>query len=889
MPGQGGSKRQECGDVATRALEHTSTPVLVVDGSGRAVMVNPAARELVGMTVEAPLPADPVWVLFSDASGLRTAVEAALSGERAVTCDLSMDANDARRAFRFRWDPLPPDSRDDARAVGVASDVVAEVAERERADHAVAIGEQRIRALLRVLPDLMFRMDGEGRFLELYAEHDEMLYVSANEVVGHTLAELLPEPVASESLACVKRALATGTLQCHEYSLPVAPGHRYFEARHIAIEASNEVLAIVRDVTDRRFAEEALRHSERQYRMLMDRASDAIVITDEAGHLLSVNRQACRLLGRAEDELRALSIPDFVPDDQREAALDYVASLRDGEPHRVERRLRHRDGHFVDVEVSIKLLPDGRVQGILRDITERKRAEEALKSSEESFRQLIERSPNVIVVHRDGVVQWVNEACAKTFGVPPSEMIGRPVLDLVHPEDRAMVADRIRIQERTGEPVPAVEERFVHADGSIRYGEVVALPLAFRGMPSHIVIAHDITERKQAEAERRRLEAKILHAQKLESLGVLAGGIAHDFNNLLMGVLGNASLALVDLETGSAARECVQRIEIAAHRAADLTKQLLAYSGRGRFVVEPLNLSTVVQEMVHLLQTVISKKATLRLDFADNLPAIHADATQIRQVIMNLITNASDALGDGGGHIVLRTGVMQVDAGYLAGMYFEEDLEPGVLVFVEVSDTGCGMDADTRDKIFDPFFTTKFTGRGLGLAAVVGIVRGHRGAIKLYSEPGRGTCFKILFPRASASSPSKVPPADRIEAWQGSGGILVVDDEETVRSVARLVLERHGFAVMMATDGKEAVDAYRLQPDTIDLVILDMTMPRMGGEEAFRELRKINPDLRILLSSGYNEQETVHRFTGRSHAGFIQKPYTPTDLIERVRSILEGS
>lgn len=745
-------------------------------------------------------------------------------------------------------------------------------------------GEARSQALLRLMPDLMFRMDGHGRFLEFYAANEHLLFAPPDQIIGRTVRELLPEPIATLSMDCVARTLETGTVQLIEYSLPVAPGHRYFEARHVAM-GSNEILAIVRDITTRKTAEEGLRASERQYRMLMERASDAILITDTAGRFLAVNHQACRMLGRSESELLSLGVADLIPEDERPKIAEYLAALREGEPIRVERTIRHLDGHELEVDVSANLMPDGRIQGIVRDVTMRKRAEEALRKSEESFRLLIERSPDLVAVHREGRVVWVNESCARSFRTTRDNLVGRKVLDLVHPDDRELVSDRIRRQQQLGEPMPAMEERFVRDDGSTWYAEVVAIPLDFQGVPSSIVIAHDVTERKQAEEERRALETRIQHAQKLQSLGVLAGGIAHDFNNLLMGVLGNASLALVDLPLESPVRENLQRIETAARRAADLTKQLLAYSGRGRFLVQPLDLSKVVEEMVHLLKTVISKRAILRLDFRPNLPRVEADATQIRQVIMNLITNASDALGDRDGVIMVRTAVMNVGSEYLASTYLDDELEVGEYVVLEVSDTGTGMDRSTMDRIFDPFFTTKFTGRGLGLAAVLGIVRGHHGAIKVYSEPGHGTCFKVLLRPTERTAPAS-SPSPEMESWTGHGAILVVDDEETVRTVARLVLERQGFTVMTAEDGLQAIDVVRKHPREIRLVVLDMTMPRMSGEETFRILRSENPDVRILLSSGYNEQEAVDRFAGRGLSGFIQKPYTPAELLEHVARIL---
>ena len=305
----------------------------------------------------------------------------------------------------------------------------------------------------------------------------------------------------------------------------------------------------------------------------------------------------------------------------------------------------------------------------------------------------------------------------------------------------------------------------------------------------------DISERKRAEEERKRHEVQMQHSQKLESLGVLAGGIAHDFNNLLVGILGNAGLALMELAPESPVRRTVQNIEVAALQTAELTKQLLAYSGKGKFHVQPLNLSRLVEEITHLLKFSISKKAVLRTRLASDLPTIEADASQIQQVIMNLIINASEALGDKVGDIIASTGVVRADRAYLADTLLDDHLPEGRYVYLEVTDTGCGMDKETRSRIFDPFFTTKFTGRGLGLAATLGIVRGHNGAIRLYSEPGQGTAFKVIFPSSEQAASAIEQSPEALEEWHGAGTILIVDDEEGVRFVASKALEKAGFTV----------------------------------------------------------------------------------------------
>lgn len=390
--------------------------------------------------------------------------------------------------------------------------------------------------------------------------------------------------------------------------------------------------------------------------------------------------------------------------------------------------------------------------------------------------------------------------------------------------------------------------------------------------------ARHITERKLAEEERRIMENQLLQAQKLESLGVLAGGIAHDFNNILMAIIGNADLALMRINPESPIVENLRRIEEAAARAADLAKQMLAYSGRGKFVVEHLDMNRLLEEMLHMLDASVSKKAILRLNLYRPLPTVEADATQMRQIIMHLVINASEAIGDRSGVISITTGCMDCDKNYLKDMWLEENLTEGLYVTLEFADNGCGMDKDTMAKIFDPFFSTKFVGRGLGMAAVLGIVRGHKGAIKVYSEPGKGTTLKILLP--ASGKPAEIFNVESCkDDRQGSGTVLLVDDEETVLAVGTEMLRVLGLQVITASDGIQALEQFKSNPD-IDLVILDLTMPRMDGERCFSELRQLKPDIKVIMSSGYNEQEVTEKFEGKGLTGFIQKPYKLSMLQE---------
>ncbi len=395
----------------------------------------------------------------------------------------------------------------------------------------------------------------------------------------------------------------------------------------------------------------------------------------------------------------------------------------------------------------------------------------------------------------------------------------------------------------------------------------------------------DVTERLLAEREQIQLEARMQQAQKLESLGVLAGGIAHDFNNLLSGILGSIDLASSELIPESSlslsltlAREC-------AERASVLCDQLLAYSGRGRFVVNPMSLTTLVEELRPLLEVSVVNKPRLTFELEPNLPLVDIDAAQIRQVILNMVMNAAEATPSGTGHVMVRSSVADMGREELSTCILGDDLPPGRYVALEVVDNGCGMDQTTLSRIFEPFFTTKFAGRGLGLPALLGIVRGHRGAIQVVSNEGHGSVFRVLLPinRRRSSMASAASPT----WWHGRGCILFADDEPPVRTVGRRILERLGFHVVLAQNGRMAIDEFARRADEISLVILDLTMPEMTGDQALTEIRRLRPQVPIVLTSGFGEEEVLERLSNVTIDGFLKKPFRVEDFSNLVRTVLE--
>jgi PAS domain S-box-containing protein len=523
-----------------------------------------------------------------------------------------------------------------------------------------------------------------------------------------------------------------------------------------------------------------------------------------------------------------------------------------------------------------------------------KKSEDALRQSEEKFSAFTNQSTDSIgVADVQGNYTYVNPAFCRLVGYSENELMAMTVFDVTSDsQDKATFAKSKG--SGVGTPIHVVLKR---KDGTDFLAEVVGTNIKYGEEQCVLGVVRDITEREQAEQEKLSLERQVQHAQKLESLGLLAGGIAHDFNNLLTAILGNADLALDELPDDSPARVNIQEIESASKRAAELARQMLAYSGKGRFIIQAICCRELVEEIGHLLDVSVSKKINIKHEYSDDSQTFAGDATQIRQVIMNLITNASESIGDKTGTITLSTGVMDCTRVYLNNINktllvsMSEPLSAGTYTYFEVTDTGCGMDDETMGKIFDPFFTTKFTGRGLGMSAVLGIVRGHRGALKVDSEVGKGTTFRILFP-VSQEVPEIAENTieNQVSAVENefSGTVLIAEDEVSVCKVGKRMLERLGFHVLTAYDGREALKVYSEHADELVCVLLDLTMPHMSGDEVFREIRQQDPKARVILCSGYSEQDVAQRFVGENLTGFIHKPYQLEALKKTLGKVIDG-
>ncbi len=657
--------------------------------------------------------------------------------------------------------------------------------------------------------------------------------------------------------------------------------------------AFNEMVALGRR------AELSLKENERRYRTVVDQTGQIVYDLEVATGKVSWfgNTAIEKITGYTPEEMNQGGLDRWKemlhPADRAEATAHLEHSLRTGEPCHAEYRMRHKDGSYRLIEERGVVLRNERGEstrmlGCMSDISGRKHTETALLLERTMLRQIIDLVPHFIFakdIH--GKFVLANRSVADAYGTGIENLLGKTDAEFIKDPGQVQhfIADDLEVI-RQGRPKTIPEETITDSSGNIRHLSTIKIPFRFSNSdtPAVLGVSVDISELKKADHARQQIERKLLETQKLESLGVLAGGIAHDFNNLLTGILGNASLARMDLPPASPILSIIEQIELSTHRAADLCKQMLAYSGKGRFVVQQLNLNQLVEDTTHLLNISINKNCVLRFNLATKLPSISVDATQIRQIIMNLVINASEAIGTQSGVIAISTGVARVNHDYIATLLHPGGITEGDYVFLEVSDNGVGMNAATLEKIFDPFFTTKFTGRGLGLAAVLGIIRGHKGALKVYSEVGRGTTFKVLLPCSDAPAQALASAHPLSEpVWRGQGTVLVVDDEETVRTVTARILETLGFTTMLAADGKEALELYQKDPARFALVLLDLTMPHMDGEETFRQLRHLNPGVRVILMSGFNQQEAISRFTGKGLAGFVQKPFEVGSVMIAVR------
>jgi PAS domain S-box-containing protein len=772
--------------------------------------------------------------------------------------------------------------------------------DRKRAEEALRESEGRFRALVEASSDAVYRMNPDWSEMRQLRGRD---FIADTEEPNRTWLQkyIHPDDQPRVTAAIAEAVRTRGIFELEHRVLRVDGTLGWTFSRAVPLQDANgeivEWLGAASDITERKQAEEALRQSEKMYRAIGESIDYGVWVCTPDGRTRFVSESFLKLVGRTQEQCADFGWTDVLhPDDAERTVALWKECVRTEGRWDIEHRFRCVEGQWRSILARGVPVRDERGQiacwaGINLDISALKQIEESLRASEsreraraEELEALMDAAPAAIFVAHDPdcFSMTGNRMAYELVRRLSGSNLASPVSFRAFKDGIEIPAAELPVRKAasSGQPVRNFEFELVFEDGAAvnLLGDAVPLQGEDGRTRGAVGVFADITGLKRA-------EVRLREAQKLESLGLLAGGVAHDFNNLLVGVIGNASMAKEMLPPDHPASELMDGVLKAGEQAAHLTRQMLAYSGKGRFLVEAVDLTALVSEMCGLVRPSIAKKIALDLDLERGLPPVQADRGQIQQVFMNLALNAAEAIGSHEGRITVSTGVRDVDEAYMRLHPETAELQPGKYVSLAVRDTGCGMDEATRARIFDPFFSTKFTGRGLGLAAVAGILRGHKGAILVASEPGKGSCFTVLFAAAEGAAVTGKAAVRNVEL-QGSGVVLVVDDEKPVRELVRRVLERQGYTVLLADSALGAIDVCKRHPGDIALVMLDLSMPHMSGDEALPELRKLRPGVKVLVSSGYSESETMTLFKGQTVSGFIQKPYTGTSLAEKVKACL---
>jgi len=640
---------------------------------------------------------------------------------------------------------------------------------------------------------------------------------------------------------------------------------------------------------------EKLRQSEENYRNIFNSTHNGIFLYNrDTGAIIDVNRAAIDMYGYSKEELMKMRAGTLGTGDilhSREAASDWFRKARESGYELFQWLARHKDGTEFWVEVELKTVQFNGEETIIsveRNIHDRKMAEEKLKESEASYRDLFNHGIDAIYIqNRKGEFIDVNRGAEKMYGYSREEMTGKTP-EFLSAEGKNNM-DEVRSALRKAELGEPQQFEFwgKRKNGEV-FPKIVRLNKGrFFGEEVVFAFAVDMTEQHRAEEERRKIERQFIRSRNLESLGFLAGGIAHDFNNILTGILGNTGLLRKTMEKSVMGNKYIDRIESSTARAAELCSQLLAFSGKGKFVILPVDINSIVLELTRLLETALPNHIQLKNRIRDVLPFIDVDPTQFKQIVMNLILNASDSIGDEQGTITIRTGMEHGLKRDEKAVYFlTENTNPSEFIYLEVGDSGEGIEDKMIERIFDPFFTSRSMGKGLGLSAVIGIVKSHGGYLRVKSTLGCGSSFRLYFPVSSKEAVEEKKPARRTDFYPGEGTILIADDEPTIREMAGVTLENHGFEIIVAADGREAVEIYRRKKKDIILLVLDLTMPELDGIEVIKEIHRSDPEVKAILSSGFSRHEAIEDLEQKGFSAFLPKPYKPEDLIEVVMSVL---
>jgi PAS domain S-box-containing protein len=736
-------------------------------------------------------------------------------------------------------------------------------------------------------------LDTDLRFVRVNERLAQIDGLPAEAHIGRRLAEVVPD--AAISLESVYRdVIATGTPLVERElraATPALPGvERDWQVSAYPLKRSDGmplgITVAVSDITERKRLNEELKRQEALLRLVIDAVPGLVLYIDRDYRYRFANRAYSEWFQRPPLDFEGQEIAEALGKAGFERVRERMTRALAGEQVEFEEHFRYADRER-DVHLNYipDRAPDGTVRGVVavvQDVTERNRAERALRDSEERFRRMVEiAAEGIWIVDTMGRTSFVNDRMASILGYSKDEMLGRICFHFLDPEERARALRQFRgSKNSSSEPQ---EYRFRRKDGAIVWLDITGSPMRDDSGATTGVLAMctDVTERK-------RDEQRLRQTQKLESLGILAGGVAHDFNNLLAGIMGNASLVLGTLEPGSRPRERLQAVITASERAAQLTRHLLTYAGKDQGKLQPLDLAAAARELLPLLTASIPKLVQLSWAAEEDTPLVQADPAQLQQVMMNLVINAGESIPErtpGEVNVAVRRHTLQPED-YRDAVV---PIEAGGRDYVSftVTDNGAGMDAATQARIFDPFFTTKFHGRGLGLAAVLGIVKAHKGTITVRTAPGQGSAFTVLLPasQANAQRVDVITPPAAAKRATGIGAILFVDDDPALRAFAQQALEEQGYRVLLAHNGRHAIGILTAHPE-IRAVVLDLAMPVMGGDTAGPIMRSLRRDVPIILSSGYSESDALERIGEEAAAAFLEKPYRADVLVLKVEEAL---
>ncbi len=872
-----------------------SEGISITDVNGSVLISNPAAERIFGLQPGRFIGRNlREFVAPAEQGLLDQARQRRQSGESSSYAISIYRSDGEQRRLRVASSPR----FDEQGAYAGAFSLLQDVTDSERAQQALRESEERYSELVRTAVEGICLTDPQGNFLFANPALERMLGADPGGLVGLNIAEFV-DPAQHHLLVEQQSRRRGGESDTYEMRFKARDGH----SRDLWVSASPRfddqgayagAFTLAQDITDRKRAEEQTRESEERYRKLVELSPDAIII-QQNGRIVFANAAAEKLLG-AQNTAQIIGLPvvRLIHPDFRDAAEQRMRKvLEEGVAAPLtEEKLIRLDGKPLDVEVTglqFSYQHQPAIQLIARDISGRKQAERALRESEERYREFVEGTTDIIIqIDQFGRLSFVNTTASSLLGRSEKDFIGKRAIRYIHPDDRLRVQNQLLEAIHNQDLSVTFECRIVDQDGgsqdllwtaNLHYDQRVW----FTGAN---LIGHNITRQKQ-------MQEQILQRQKEESIVTLAGGIAHDFNNILLGVLGSASLLRMNINEEDPNYELCEVISTSANQMADLTQKLLAYARGGRYQTKAVDMNRLVGDSLTMLRSTIPPQVTVTTELRENLWPVEGDPGQLNQVLLNLCINACEAMGEKGGSLQLRTFNQHLSEVFHSPSRM--DVPAGDYVHVLVTDTGHGIPEQTLRRIFEPFFSTKFQGRGLGLAASVGIVANHGGCLWAESVVDQGTRFHVLLPRSARELTQAEIDLPRFVS--GRETVLVVDDEDIVRNTARVMLERNGYKVMLASDGPEGLDIYRRHRDSIDLIIMDIQMPRMSGAEMYVKLHDFDPHAQVIVSSGYDEaffnsgpgnaQLGGYSLSNLPTENFLQKPYRANELVAKVREVLD--